>query len=738
MKEIVLIRVAAFFLFLSQISGFIVPSTRAKRKTCRLQFIKSESSSSLCCSTIARNSQAIRQGKKGCTKIFSLTDDTTLTSVDPSMIKDEQQKEEGQEEEETVISENSFNSTDKDQTIESRVVASANTKIPELNSSPLQNKLQSIYQAVSNQQLQQWNQNNVSIQDLKESLSKAGYQPLTKRDLDLCKALNQGYLLRLSIAPSLASCDENLYQEFYNSTTDTLLDGRVLIFKRGYNMETTNGRLIGSKLDYLQSSLVQRSAAKVVKKVAKLEQQFSNTITAKYEIMQNQLQETLDRWKENIPDQVSLLNVVEDTLDNIAINETSNTNANVKNVTQTMKEKMNVNITLKAPIEKQIDLIKNATKSTASTLNKTATVKKFKLDRYTSDSQYLNDDDLALENIDETDALAPFLAKEVQSNSLIETVTCQYDLNQQKKKKRAEMEEPAYLLKRISIANLVDFFSKGGRRRLLKRLFSVSELLEPTYEDVIVICRPLPKIEKKKIDFTLRPPKFVYDAFEVFGIEDKLPKIPEPEPEPEPLPLEIRTFSGVPMANLLAVLPETKLVLRPADALIFDAVNVFSLIAVLASQKFDNPKLDLIALVSVSLWFLRSFFRYSNKIARYDLVVNKFLTQKLSNRNEGALKYIVGEAAIQRARRNSLLHEWLLIETRDGIYPSRNEISQVGSIFLNEMMGLEDPIYIDMEQAVDDLVDLNLVEFNEDGDLVRILDEDECDSPLKMIWNSLF
>lgn len=673
------------------------------------------------------------------TKLFSLTDDTILTSVDPSMIKDEQQKEESQEEEETVISENTFYSTDKDQTIESRVVASANTKIPDLDPSPLQHKLQSIYQAMSNQQLQQWNQNYVSIQDLKESLSKAGYQPLTKRDLDLCKALNQGYLLRLSIAPSLASCDENLYRELYNSTSDTLLDGRVLIFKRGYNMETTNGRLIGSKLDYLQSSLVQRSAAKVVQKVATLEQQLSNLISAQYENMQNQLQETLDRWKENIPDQVSLLNVVEDTLDTIALNETTTKqNINVKNVTQTMKEKMNVNITLKAPIEKQIDLIKNATKSTASSLNKTATVKMFKLDRYTSDSQYLNDDDLALENIDETDALAPFLAKEVQSNSLIEKVTCQYDLNQQKKKKHLEMEEPAYLLKRISIANLVDFFSKGGRRRLLKRLFSVSELLEPTYEDVIVIWRPLPKIEKKKIDFTLRPPKFVYNAFEVFGIEDKLPKIPEPEPEPEPLPLEIRTFSGVPMANLLAVLPETKLVLRPADALIFDAVNVFSLIAVLASQKFDNPKLDLIALVSVSLWFLRSFFRYSNKIARYDLVVNKFLTQKLSNRNEGALKYIVGEAAIQRARRNSLLHEWLLVETRDGIYPSRYEISQVGSIFLNEMMGLEDPIYIDMEQAIEDLVDLNLVEFDEDGDLIRVLDEDECDSPLKIIWNSLF
>ena len=687
--------------------------------------------------------QETRNRRNRRTKLFSLTDDTVLTFVDPSMIKDEQQKEEeSQEEEETVISENTFNSTDKDQTIESRVVASANTKIPDLEPSPLQHKLQSIYQAMSNQQLhqlQQWNQNNVSIQDLKESLSKAGYQPLTKRDLDLCKALNQGYLLRLSIAPSLASCDENLYREFYNSTSDTLLDGRVLIFKRGYNMETTNGRLIGSKLDYLQSSLVQRSAGKVVQKVASLEQQLSNLISAQYDNMQNQLQETLDRWKENIPDQVSLLNVVEDTLDTIALNETTTKqNINVKNVTQTMKEKMNVNITLKAPIEKQIDLIKNATKSTASSLNKTATVKKFKLDRYTSDSQYLNDDDLALENIDETDALAPFLAKEVQSNSLIEKVTCQYDLNQQKKKKHLEMEEPAYLLKRISIANLVDFFSKGGRRRLLKRLFSVSELLEPTYEDVIVIWRPLPKIEMKKIDFTLRPPKFVYDAFEVFGIEDKLPKIPEPETEPEPLPLEIRTFSGVPMANLLAVLPETKLVLRPADALIFDAVNVFSLIAILASQKFDNPKLDLIALVSVSLWFLRSFFRYSNKIARYDLVVNKFLTQKLSNRNEGAIKYIVGEAAIQRARRNSLLHEWLLIETRDGIYPSRNEISQVGSIFLNEMMRLEDPIYIDMEQAIEDLVDLNLVEFNEDGDLIRVLDEDECDAPLKIIWNSLF
>jgi len=150
---------------------------------------------------------------------------------------------------------------------------------------------------------------------------------------------------------------------------------------------------------------------------------------------------------------------------------------------------------------------------------------------------------------------------------------------------------------------------------------------------VVVIWRPLQATKPKRPKFKI--PNAVYDVAEIFEIEDRLPpKTLEPE-EPPPQPIQIRIFNEVPMANLPAVLPETQLIFRPADAFLFDMVSVLTLLAVLATQRYDNPKLDLIALISVGLWLLRTVLRYSNKLARYDLLVNKFLTSKLSLKGAG-------------------------------------------------------------------------------------------------------
>jgi hypothetical protein len=104
------------------------------------------------------------------------------------------------------------------------------------------------------------------------SLEDAGFQLLSRRDLDLCEALNAGYLLRLSILPDVSKLDPTVAQEFYpelfdskgkplNDQDEVLFNGRVLVFWRGYSSETTKGRLILPKLDYLQASVVQSSAA---------------------------------------------------------------------------------------------------------------------------------------------------------------------------------------------------------------------------------------------------------------------------------------------------------------------------------------------------------------------------------------------------------------------------------------------------------------------------------------------
>ena len=109
-----------------------------------------------------------------------------------------------------------------------------------------------------------------TTQILRKSLEDAGFELLSQRDLHLCEALNEGYLLRLSIKPELSGFDENLGQTFFpefytdlesneteyssltknskwkneksQDTHDLLFNGRVLIFRRGYSQEITRGK----------------------------------------------------------------------------------------------------------------------------------------------------------------------------------------------------------------------------------------------------------------------------------------------------------------------------------------------------------------------------------------------------------------------------------------------------------------------------------------------------------------
>jgi hypothetical protein len=112
---------------------------------------------------------------------------------------------------------------------------------------------------------------------------------------------------------------------------------------------------------------------------------------------------------------------------------------------------------------------------------------------------------------DPTDALQPFIICEVPEmpsfSSELETrnftnvaiaerdmkdeincnlYSCEYDektSSSQIKGGRTRME----LLERVSINNLVDFFSKSGRRKMIRAILEKSELVEPTYEEVMVI-----------------------------------------------------------------------------------------------------------------------------------------------------------------------------------------------------------------------------------------------------------
>ncbi|KAL7450464.1 hypothetical protein ACHAWC_002377, partial [Mediolabrus comicus] len=289
------------------------------------------------------------------------------------------------------------------------------------------------------------------------------------------------------------------------------------------------------------------------------------------------------------------------------------------------------------------------------------------------------------------------------------------------------------LLERISIDNTVDFLSKKGRRTLLKNYFKSSTLLEPSYEEVVVIWRPAKK--KLKRIKTPKPPRWLFECVKIFGIEERVPLLKNvtsqhDEDDETMLPLEIKAFNDVPMANILAVLPKNKLIFRPADAFVFDFVSLTTFLATAASFKFDSPKLDLLALVSVVLFAIRTFFRYSNKYARYDLLVNKFLTSKLTHRGQGALNYLAQEANSQKALRAMCVRDWLSrSEERDGVI-SLTE----GEAYINEeAFSGKSRINVDILSGIDDLKALGQLTSTN-----TLVNDDEAEAEIKRIWDETF
>ena len=341
--------------------------------------------------------------------------------------------------------------------------------------------------------------------------------------------------------------------------------------------------------------------------------------------------------------------------------------------------------------------------------------------------------------LDLDDALSPFLLCDLGNGNATDIVNgavvvagqslCQYDDLLDTTLESLYKPSAVRLLERTSIENTVSIFSPKGRRELIKNYFRTSTLVEPGYEEVIVVWRTMRKKKPKQI----YPPKWLYEVAKVFDMEDRLPKRNNTQTVDirQPMPLKIKAFTDVPMANVEAVLPKNKLLFRAADALVFDVISLFSFLAVAGSLKFDSPKLDLIAFVSLIFFAIRTFFRYSNKYARYDLLVNKFLTSKISHRDSGALNFIASEANTNKAWRAILVRDWLL-KSR----PARLDDTTVkeGERYVNELLGLggSSQIDVDILSAVNDLTKLNLITQS------KVKDDDEAYDTLKQLWSCTF
>jgi hypothetical protein len=671
-----------------------------------------------------------------------------------------------------------------------RVVATSDAKIPpmpvysslSMSSKTLVKQLELLYAAQSQKklrgltylpsldesQVEEETQDQKLISTVKQSLEDGGFKLMDQRDFDLCSALNAGYLLRLSLLPDLKDLDPKIGQQFYpdlfieddrtqkklekSSNGKLLFDGKVLVFRRGYSQEVTTGRLLLPKLDYLQASLVQRSSASLTRKLGVVEQRLEDFVA---KIMSG-IYDTVVRWwlRFLLQIQTTVLDILKSSgllTNNLVTKIVDSNNFLNADFAQMLKQDNNGTIVQKyAPTTTAQDFRIRGNKI-------------FRLSRYGVGEKYSTFNVIA-NSLDISDALSPFSLCELGTNDTTSIerdmyngldagyLKCQYD---EIYNTESTYKQPATvrLLERVSIQNTVNFFSENGRRDLVKNFFRKSTLKEPSFEEIVVIWRPRKrKALKKKLSKFTTLPNWLYGMSRIFDVEDKLPERVDNENElvddDAPAKLEIRAFNDVPMANMMAVLPKTKLIFRPADALVFDLVSVVSFFALGASLKFDNPRLDLLAVVALSAFAVRTFFRYSNKYARYDLLVNKFLTKKLAHRSSGALNYIVSQADSQRALRSGLIRDWLSennICMSAGDNDANNllldyDVLELGKAFANEKAATNEArIDVDILSAIDELNSLGLIEVvKEDKSLrFKVKDDESSLERVQQLWNDV-
>jgi hypothetical protein len=319
------------------------------------------------------------------------------------------------------------------------------------------------------------------VSEVRGSLEDAGFELMSRRDLDLCESLNAEYLLRLSILPDVKELDSGLAREFYpkrfgaNGTVldenELLFGGRVLVYWRGYSEEVTRGRLVLPKLDYLQASIVQRSAAWVKHRLDAVESELMTALVRRVRIARRKAQRLVVRFLDSIPVKFVAKMARDVVMDDDA----------VEGVCMSESKVVQGRPRLSRYGGSKIKFVGSPNPDDALG---PFTICEVNYDDPSpvpnANAEYLrNLGRTAIDNTTSTAAAEHDIYEEVNN----EPFTCQYDAQMSKNNPEDQL-PPMQLLERVSISNLVDLFTTSGRRSLLKEIASKSELVEPTYEEV--------------------------------------------------------------------------------------------------------------------------------------------------------------------------------------------------------------------------------------------------------------
>ena len=198
-------------------------------------------------------------------------------------------------------------------------------------------------------------------------------------------------------------------------------------------------------------------------------------------------------------------------------------------------------------------------------------------------------------------------------------------------------------------------------------LLSNSLISEPAFEELVVAWRPEADIPLSAArDGLLEAIDADGDGEISVGEIARAVRTPEATrvaalraAAPPPAAVELRLFRDIPIANWQLALPFCTPSFQLKDWARIDLITLPALLATLATLRFDDPRLEVAAASAVAVWLLRAALGYRNSIVLYELLLNRFLVDKISIRGDEVRRFARREARRQRARRAAALLEWL-------------------------------------------------------------------------------
>lgn len=531
--------------------------------------------------------------------------------------------------------------------------------------------------------------------DIFGQLRAAGFRPLTPRDVALCRALNAGYLLRLSLEPQLTELEQTRACTEEDASPGLAYDGRVSVYVRGHGTNVVRGAFFGPKIAYLQASAMRRLLRPLALAVPRAE-----------------------RWLVVVLRRMAL-----------SLRRSAN--------------QMHRRIWPHGSAQTWRRRTRRAASAVTDGVLSRAPLTDGVLTRYSGGFvQYTEDN-----------PLTPFVLPPERDDRLVDALAAAATRPSSNASGVASGGESggesggvsddagaAPYVERVAIADIFESRSAWRRRRFrfgaaaARRLLAVgaavataSELVEPTFGQVVVAWRRPANnavatgtgtgtgagagtgTASTTAAATTTGAGAATTIATGTGTGARSPLSVSP--------LELRSYRNVPMANTEALLPRTRLVFRPADALRLDLISLVSVASALATARFTAVSARLVTAVALTVAVLRSILAYANALARYELQTTSFCVNHLAATGDEVRRSVARTAAEERARVASMLFRWLCTQPTPA---TPKMIEAAHNAMVREWLADANApaVAIDLRGAMADLVRLGLARASADGALV--------------------